>query len=348
MTISLKAGYVCAIVAVALTAGLRQLLAPILGDNAPLVVFMLPVSVVAIFWGSGPGAFATFLSAAFGATFFLGEIGFHPLSAFDIARLVLFIAIGLILSVLAGRLVQAQKEAVERAEQLRLANSRKDEFIAMLGHELRNPLSGIRSAFEVMKATRQGDARYGTASMVLARQLDNINRLLDELLDVSRFNLGLIDCQKKPVNLADVVHEAVSQCLPLIERQEVQFNCELPEDPVWVTGDRLRLVQSLSNLLANAAKYTQPGGLITLCLKGDEKRATLTVEDNGTGINPELLSHIFESFVQEERSLSRSEGGFGLGLSVVQKIVGLHGGTVSAESDGPRKGSRFTIVLPRS
>lgn len=201
-------------------------------------------------------------------------------------------------------------------------------------------------ALTLMNAQREDAARHAAASDVATRQMGNVNRLLDALLDVSRLDLGLTACGRELVDLTAVVGEAREQCDALFERHQVALACEVPRATVQVIGDRLRLVQALTNVLANAGKYTPAGGRVQLALRVDQHQALLSVEDNGRGIEADALPHVFQSFMQEHRSLEPAQGGLGLGLSVVQKIVALHGGRVTAESAGAGRGSRFVIALP--
>ncbi|THC46700.1 ATP-binding protein [Massilia sp. Mn16-1_5] len=229
---------------------------------------------------------------------------------------------------------------------LRQANQRKDEFLAMLAHELRNPLAPISTAAQVMRL-RYGDAEYvKRASDIIGRQVRHMTDLVDDLLDVSRVTRGQVQMEREPVDLKTVVNNAVEQARPLIEARHHDLFMHLAADTAWVSGDRTRLTQAVSNLLNNAAKYTQQHGRIELDLRILDGWATLAVRDNGSGIAPGLLPHVFELFTQGERTPDRAQGGLGLGLALVQSIAAHHGGTVEAESGGAGKGSCFTLRLP--
>ena len=243
--------------------------------------------------------------------------------------------------------IHDQKQA-ENA--LRLANQRKDDFLAMLAHELRNPLAPISTAAQVLRL-RQGDPSYAQrAGEIIERQVRHMTELVDDLLDVSRVTRGLVKMEREPVELRAVVDAAVEQVRPLIEARHHELAVELPAAPVYVNGDRTRLVQAISNLLNNAAKYTQQHGALQVALHlapGDEDgRAVVSVRDNGSGIPPTLLPHVFDLFTQGERTPDRAQGGLGLGLTLVKSIAQLHGGAVAAASGGHGQGSTFTVSLP--
>ena len=242
---------------------------------------------------------------------------------------------------------KADEEALrESGERLRQADRRKDEFLAMLAHELRNPLAPISTAAQVMRL-RYGDAEYvKRASDIIGRQVRHMTDLVDDLLDVSRVTRGQVQMEREPVDLKTVVNNAVEQARPLIEARHHDLFMHLAADTAWVSGDRTRLTQAVSNLLNNAAKYTQQHGRIELDLRILDGWATLAVRDNGSGIAPGLLPHVFELFTQGERTPDRAQGGLGLGLALVQSIAAHHGGTVEAESGGAGQGSCFTLRLP--
>lgn len=244
---------------------------------------------------------------------------------------------------LAGAVVDFSSE--ERArEQAEAANRAKDEFLAMLGHELRNPLSPIVTSLQLMKL--RAPSQFERERAVIERQVQHMIRLVDDLLDVSRITRGKIELRKVPVELYEVVSHALEVSSPLLESRRHQVDVSVPTRGLLVDGDPERLAQVVSNLLTNAAKYTEPGGQIRLEAERREETIVLSVSDTGMGIPPELLKKIFDLFVQSERTIERAQGGLGLGLSLVRSLVEHHGGTVSAESDGPGKGSRFTITLP--
>ena len=229
---------------------------------------------------------------------------------------------------------------------LRMANQRKDDFLAMLAHELRNPLAPISTAAQVLRL-RQGDPAYAQrAGEIIERQVRHMTELVDDLLDVSRVTRGLVQMERAPLELRAVLDAAVEQVRPLIEARHHDLKVILPAAPVHVYGDRTRLVQAVSNLLNNAAKYTQQHGRLRLGLAVREGQASITVQDNGSGIGPALLPQVFDLFTQGERTPDRAQGGLGVGLTLVKSIAQLHGGAASAASAGQGQGSTFTITLP--
>ncbi|HSK75188.1 MAG TPA: PAS domain-containing protein [Thermoanaerobaculia bacterium] len=241
-----------------------------------------------------------------------------------------------------------EAELERRVDELAEADQRKDEFLAMLAHELRNPLAAISNAGHVLGARPSGDPRSEELLAVIGRQIRHLSRLVDDLLDVSRFTHGRIGLRKRRVELAPVVAGAVETARPLIEARGHDLALSLPGEPVWIEADATRIEQVLANLLANAAKFTDPGGSIRLTAERQEDRVALRVRDTGAGIPKELLPRVFDLFVQGERSLDRSHGGLGIGLTLVRSLVERHGGTVSAASEGAGRGSEFTVLLPLS
>jgi len=242
-----------------------------------------------------------------------------------------------------------QREIVrsrEAEESLQDANRRKDEFLAMLSHELRNPLAPIRNAVEVIRRVAPPDPKLTMAREVVDRQVALLARLVDELLDVSRISQGKIVLKKEPVDLGRIIAHAVETTRPLVDTRRQTLSVAVPAQPVWLSADFARLSQVLSNLLNNASKYTGEGGRIELTATASEGEATITVRDNGAGIEPHLLDKVFELFVQGERALDRGQGGLGIGLTLVKRLVELHQGRVEASSDGPGRGATFTVTLP--
>ncbi len=230
--------------------------------------------------------------------------------------------------------------------QLQKSNQYKDEFLAMLSHELRNPLAPIRNAIEVMRRLAPSDPKMQWATQVMDRQTSHLTRLVDELLDVARISQGKITLHSEPVDLMRAISHGVETVRPFIELRRHTLTLQTPKKPVWLRGDFARLSQVVANLLNNAAKYTEAGGAIRLSLTMSDGCATLAVSDNGMGIEPELLPHVFDLFEQGRRSLDRSQGGLGVGLTLVQRIVELHHGRVEVRSAGAGHGTRFEISLP--
>jgi signal transduction histidine kinase/ActR/RegA family two-component response regulator len=239
------------------------------------------------------------------------------------------------------------EERIRAEEGLKEADRRKDEFLAMLAHELRNPLAPIGSAAALLLRNRDGDPQLRSISAVITRQVQHMSGLIDELLDVARVTRGLITLDKVTLDAKRLLADALEQARPGIEARGHTLQVSQPALPAWVSGDHKRLVQVLANLLNNAAKFTPEGGTIQVGLALDGDEVQLTVADNGLGMTPELLVRAFDLFAQGERTLDRSQGGLGIGLALVQSLVTLHGGSVHADSDGPGQGARFTIRLPR-
>jgi PAS domain S-box-containing protein len=235
----------------------------------------------------------------------------------------------------------------KRAQEELLANSRrKDDFLAMLAHELRNPLAPISTAAHLLKAAPSDEKKVARSADIVMRQVRHMTELVDDLLDVSRVTRGLVELERAPVELKAIVASAIEQVRPLIEARGHQMTTRMPSGDVYVFGDRTRLVQVISNLLNNAAKYTPMNGSLSLSVAVGEL-VEVRVADNGMGIDAQLLPHVFDLFTQGERTPDRSQGGLGLGLALVRSLVDLHGGSVRVESQGRGRGSAFTVMLPR-
>jgi two-component system CheB/CheR fusion protein len=237
-------------------------------------------------------------------------------------------------------------EQRQAAEVLREADRRKDEFLALLGHELRNPLAPIRHAVQVLRQRQGEDAALRRAGDVIDRQVRHLALLVDDLLDVSRVRQGKVTLHKGEVELAAVVAHAVETWGPLIEARRQRFDLSLPPDPVRLEADPTRLAQVVANLLHNASKYTPEGGHIRLRAGREGSEVVLRLRDEGIGILPEMLPRIFDLFSQADRALDHAQGGLGIGLTLVKSLVEMHGGTVAAFSAGPGQGSEFTVRLP--
>ncbi|WP_051293978.1 hybrid sensor histidine kinase/response regulator [Pseudoduganella violaceinigra] len=236
------------------------------------------------------------------------------------------------------------RQGAERA--LLLADRRKDEFLATLAHELRNPLAPIRTGLDIMRINANDPVACERARSIMERQLKQMVRLVDDLLDVSRINTGKLTIRREQVMLQDVVNDALELSRPFIAAQGHTLHVQVPEPAVYLVGDATRLAQVLSNLLHNAAKYTARGGSISLEAQACAGQLELRVRDNGIGIPAALLNEIFEMFIQADSSLERSTAGLGVGLSLARKLVELHGGSIRAESGGEGQGSTFTVMLP--
>lgn len=244
-------------------------------------------------------------------------------------------------AVVSCRDITEQREALEAARE---AERRKDEFLAILGHELRNPLSPIVTALSLMDM--DGSEQFARERAIIGRQVRHMLRLVDDLLDVSRITRGKLELARETVDARDVVRNALEMASPLLEQRCHRVTVELPRDPLFVDGDAVRLGQVVSNLLTNAAKYTDPGGNVCVSAARRENVIEIVVRDDGMGIEPELLPHLFDLFVQCRQRLDRARGGLGLGLTIVRRIVEMHGGKVALKSDGPGHGTEAVVTLP--
>ena len=238
-----------------------------------------------------------------------------------------------------------QSERLARVQAERLSHT-KDEFLAMLAHELRNPLAPISSSASLLSLQFANEPRICQTSSIISRQVKHMSRLIDDLLDVSRVTRGLVKLKLATVDFRDVVSGALDQTRPLVLEKSHHVTVQLPDTPVYVRGDLTRLVQSVANIVGNAAKYTPKAGTLALRLVCSDGRMTLEVRDNGSGMPPDLVPNVFDLFTQGARTLARSQGGLGLGLTLVKRLVDLHDGDVTAHSDGVGCGSTFTLCLP--
>ncbi len=239
-----------------------------------------------------------------------------------------------------------EQTTVETEQALLEADRRKDDFLAQLSHELRNLLAPVRYALAANRKREQTIEQRWRSDEIIERQLTRMSRLLDDLLDLARVKRGVLELKKTPTDLSTALHESIEIARPLINAKDHTLTVELPAQPICIEADPERLAQVFSNLLINAAKYTDPGGRITLRALRTAGEALVSVRDNGIGVAPEMLPQLFGMFTQAPAALPRAEGGLGVGLALVRGLVQLHGGTVEAHSEGPGKGSEFVIRLP--
>jgi PAS domain S-box-containing protein len=239
----------------------------------------------------------------------------------------------------------SERKAAE--EKLREADRRKDEFLAMLAHELRNPLAPIGAAAHLLRLGRLDEDRVRHTSQIIGRQVDHMSHLINDLLDVSRVTRGLVELENAPLDIRHFVLDAIEQVTPLMQARRHHLHTDIPSGTMMVMGDKKRLVQVVTNILNNAAKYTPDDGNITLAVQVRSDHVVIEISDNGIGMTPALKAHVFDLFSQAERSSDRSAGGLGLGLALVKSLVELHGGSVTCDSAGPGQGSRFSVCLPR-
>jgi signal transduction histidine kinase/ActR/RegA family two-component response regulator len=296
---------------------------------------------------------------AIDAEYGLIAVGFGDVGAFDARRQLLMnvAATQATIAIQNVRLLRSlrrhaarQRTAVRESEAARsdaeAASRAKDEFLAMLGHELRNPLAPIQTALQLMRL--KGDTFAERERTVIERQVRHLTRLVDDLLDVSRIAQGKVDLRRERIGLADVIAKAIEQASPLIEQRRHALEVHVTREGLDVDGDPVRLAQIVANLLTNAAKYTEPGGLIRLVGERSGDQVIVRVRDTGIGISADMLPRVFDLFAQERQGVERSQGGLGLGLSIVRSLTQMHGGAASAHSEGLGHGSEFVIRLPGS
>jgi signal transduction histidine kinase/CheY-like chemotaxis protein len=233
-----------------------------------------------------------------------------------------------------------------RVGELALADRRKDEFLALLAHELRNPLAPVRNGLQILRLTRDKSELASQLYETIDRQVQHLSRLVDDLLAISRITRGKVQLHNELVDLADIIESATEEVRPLIDRSRHRLTISRYSGPVWVQGDPVRLVQVLANLLNNAAKYMDEGGEIILTVGRDGDFATLHVRDQGIGISAEMLDRVFDLFAQVDDSIDRPQGGLGIGLTLVRTLIELHGGRVTVSSAGIGNGSEFSVRLP--
>ncbi len=234
----------------------------------------------------------------------------------------------------------------ETTAALREADKRKDEFLAMLAHELRNPLAPIRTAVQLLRLKELAEHQRARARDIIERQVEHLVCLIDDLLDVSRITRGMITLHREPVLVGAIVARAVETARPMIDARRHELTLDLPDDLITVEGDKTRLVQVVGNILNNAAKFTDAGGRITLKVAREGRHAVISVRDTGIGIQPELVPRVFDLFMRAHVESDGGHGGLGIGLALVRRLVDLHDGTVTAHSDGPGHGSEFVVRLP--
>ena len=244
--------------------------------------------------------------------------------------------------------INSALRARKRQYEMREVDRRKDEFLAMLAHELRNPLAPISAASHILKLGELNRERTNHNSEIILRQVNHMTGLIDDLLDVSRVSRGLIDLETEIVNVQDITEAALEQVLPLINAKKHQIEVKGVSEQIFVMGDKKRLIQILTNLLNNAAKYTNDGGSLNLSIVANTENVFFEITDSGIGIDAEIVDSIFDMFIQAKRTSDRSQGGLGIGLALVKNLVELHHGEVKAHSEGKGQGSTFTVKLPRA
>jgi signal transduction histidine kinase/ActR/RegA family two-component response regulator len=346
--------YAAAIGVVMVIFGVRALLAPLLGTQAPLLPFLLGVVVCAYLGGRGPAVLAAAVTPVLATVWFTGWPHDAPPVQW-VAHVLFFLILSLLfiwmmhaLQMTVRRADESKRAAETAATALRENDRRKDEFLAMLAHELRNPLTPIRNMAHILCRMPQDPATVKRAGEMLERQASHLTHLVDDLLDVARITHRRIELKREVVRLEDVVALALEAVQPTLEtrRQIVTITVTTPR--VHVDGDVVRLCQVVTNLLTNASKYSPEDSRIRIVVGGDPVTAELSVQDEGQGIDAQSLPRLFELFMQGDRSLDRVQGGLGIGLTIVKHLVEMHGGTVEVLSGGLGKGSEFRIRLPRA
>jgi len=247
---------------------------------------------------------------------------------------------------LEGRVTERTAALEASTQALQEANHRKDEFLAMLAHELRNPLAPIRTAVQLLRLKELAEPHRSRARDVIERQVEHLVNLIDDLLDVSRITRGMITLQLEPVLLGAIVARAVETARPAIDTHRHALEIDLPDELISIEGDKTRLVQVIANILHNAAKFTDPGGLIRLNVRREGQYAVINISDTGIGIAPELLPRIFDLFTQVHSRSERAQGGLGIGLALVRRLTEMHGGSVTVHSEGAGRGAEFVVRLP--
>ena len=346
--------YAAAVSVVLVVFAARVALAPLLGLQAPLLPFLLGVLVCTYLAGLGPAVLASAMTP------FLATIWFtswpHDAPPMEwVAHVVFFVLLAVLSAIIMDALQKAVRRADEHARQaqaaalaLRENDRRKDEFLAMLAHELRNPLTPIRNVAHILGRAPPDALTIRRASEMLERQASHLTHLVDDLLDVARITHRRVELHCQVVSLEDIVGIALETVQPTLEsrRQIVTLTVTTPQ--VHVNGDVVRLCQVVSNLLTNASKYSAEGQRVFINIGGDSAQAVLSVRDEGLGIDAQLMPRLFDLFMQGDRSLDRAQGGLGIGLTIVKHLVEMHGGEVEASSAGLGKGSEFRIRLPRA
>lgn len=343
--------YAVAVGLVAVATFVRHFLDPWLGDAQALSLLFGAVALAVWWGGAGPAVLAAVLGYAASDYLFIPPRGvFAVINAQEaVALLTYLISCSAIIGFGAGMRAANQRarryarELEENHSRLELAERRKDDFLAVLAHELRGPLAPIRTAISLMIPR---SPELDTARDIIDRQSRHLMRLVDDLLDVSRIREGRIHLEKQVVSLRTVLDDALVTARPHIESAGHSLKVDIPQERLWVEADPTRLAQVFSNLLNNAARYTRRGGHIWLDARQDGNDVLVTVRDDGIGIPREMLPRIFEMYTQLDRPMERTRGGLGIGLTLVRQFVQLHGGSIQAVSEGPDRGSQFLVRLP--
>jgi signal transduction histidine kinase/ActR/RegA family two-component response regulator len=356
-------GYLIAIGATAGVTFIRLAISDTVGNYAPIVTFTVAMVIAAWYGGLKPGLLATVLSVLAADYLYIpGQHSFRIQTVSAAVALGVLAFAGVLISLLCESLHRTQRSLEAEQENLRRSvelqremrnaltesDRRKDEFLATLAHELRNPLAPVRNAIHILRARMPPTPELQWARDVIDRQVTQMTRLIDDLMDVARISRGTFELRREHVALEGVIRDAVETSRPGIDASGHDLVVHLPPEPVYLEADVIRLAQVFSNLLNNAAKYTGPGGRIAVTAECDGGTVSVAVQDSGIGIPSDMLAQVFEPFTQLDRSLERSRGGLGIGLALAKRLVEMHGGGIEAHSAGPGQGSRFIVRLPIS
>jgi signal transduction histidine kinase/ActR/RegA family two-component response regulator len=346
-------GYLLACIGTVAVAAFRLAIGDLAGDQIWLLPFLLSVMIAARYGGFGPGVLATVLGAIASVLLFVKErqLGFLG-NASDKVRLGVFLFMGTLTSYLWTALLSARAraevnalKALGKQQELELADQHKNDFLATLAHEIRNPLAAIQNGLSLLRLADLPDSLH-LSTCAMERQLSVITRLTSDLFDLSSISRGKLRLKTEPIDLIGLVMSAVDTMRPALESRKHTLEIDLPEQAVIVMGDAARLTQVFVNLLANAIKYTEDGGKIRIAGALDAGNAVMRVVDDGVGIPAEHLGRLFQLGEQVETNIERSDGGLGIGLAVVRRLIEMHGGSVKAFSDGPGHGCEFVVRLP--
>ena len=340
---SIARRYGAAVTAVFLALLLTQACPPVRSES-PTALFFAAVMISSWYAGLGPGLLATALSVGLIDYLIMPPAFSIILRPGDVVRITVFVLVALLISSLNLARRRLEADLRRKTNELIETDRHKDEFLAILAHELRNPLAAITNALHLMH--REHGFRDTEAAAVILRQVRHMVRLIDDLLDAVRVARGVITLRKEDVDLSAAVAHAVETVRPIIEERQQRLSVSVPPEPVQLEADPVGMQQILVNLLSNASRYTDPGGSIRLVAERDGDVLIVTVRDTGVGIPTEMLPQIFGLFVQADRDQSRIRGGLGIGLALVRSLVELHGGTIQARSEGPGQGSEFIARLP--
>jgi signal transduction histidine kinase/CheY-like chemotaxis protein len=329
----------------------REAFDPWMGDTAPYGMFIMATAVIAGRHGFGPGM-ATLATGALVATYFFTpprfSLRFNDLQG--VWPLIISFLIGMVTALVCELLRRLAIDNARLFYAARAADIRKDDFLAMLAHELRNPLAPIRNSLYILDVLPNKDPKIVDLHRIMSSQLDHLVRLVDDLLDVARITRGKIELRQEDTALEPIVTSAVAAARPLIEEKKHELQVSVGDRPIYLRGDAVRLTQVLTNLLNNAAKYTDKSGRIwlTAAAHPEKQLFTIRIRDTGVGLTPEQLQKVFGLFEQADASIEKTRGGLGIGLTLARKLVEMHGGTLEATSPGLGLGSEFIIRLPMS